>query len=551
MDTEQELIGREHTEREHTGQEYTEQKHKLKKEKPLKRTRKRRKKRIRTADRKHAGVQRKSRARAKSRKPAKVQADDRVRVKSGKAVRKQTDDRVRNRDEERARIREARRRKVMIERIAIVAMLVLVAVVGIGLFAIFHTPSFRVSRKMSEGEKYTQEGDYENAQTSYEEVLQIDPTIVEAYRYLAENYLDQDNSTGAKEVLYTGWEQTQDGGLLRYYCTVLLNEVVEDLNADICTFEQVDKCIQVLEINVPDVDELRSKSVEILRICRERLFEEETEYNKAKELEGTLYFINTMFYDENTETDTCQYTEYEGLVRRLLEVCKKEPISVLKDLTVSYTALDAGELWLSNAHIGNYRNLLGDVSSLTSDSEIEELCSCLDQAIAAREYFAPMFTAFEGESFEQARDFIVGEDYQRLRDAFINGSSGYWRGSASIPVNQDNLILYSGSNGVGYEFPDYDDYEGTSGIIMVSGARELDDGVQRTTISYLPAEESADGEYKRTEYIIIYWYSNVGSRGRTNPKMNYRFEKRVVTEAGNSIYGISDWGGEYEQEFEN
>lgn len=270
-----------------------------------------------------------------------------------------------------------------------------------------------------------------------------------------------------------------------------------------------------------------------------------------KETEEDPYFINTMFYDENTEADSCRYTEYEGLVRRLIKVCEKEPSNILKNLTASYAVFFAGELWLSDAHINEYRNLLGDVSELTSDLNIGELCSCLEQAMAAQEYFAPMFMAFEGESFEPARDFIVGEDYQRLRDAFINGDSGYWRGSASIPVNQDNLILYNDSRGVGYEFPDYNDYEGTSGIIMVSGARELDDGVQRTTISYQPAEESADGTYKRTEYIIIYWYSNVGSKGRTNPKMNYRFEKRVITEEGNSIYGISDWGGEYEQEFED
>lgn len=518
-----------------TEQKHTKQKEISKKVKTSKHIRKRKKTRIRKTGRKHAGAQREGRVKAKGRKQ----------------VRLQNDDRVRNRDEERARRRESRRRKVMIERIAIVAALVLIVVVGIGLFAIFHTSSFRISRKMSEGEKYTQEGDYEKAKTSYEEVLQIDPTTVEAYRYLAENNLDQNNSTGAKEVLYTGWEETQDGSLLRYYCTVLLNEVVEDLNADICTFEQADKCIQILEINAPDVDELKSKSIEILEICRERLFEEETEFNIIKKSKDAPYFINTMFYDENTKTDTCQYTEYEGLVRRLIEVCEKEPSSELKDLTVSYAALGVEELWLSDAHIGNYRTLLGDIYKLTSDSEIEELCSCLDQAMASREYFAPMFMAFEGESFEQARDFIVSEDYQRLRDAFINGQSGYWTGSASIPVNQDNLILYGGSNGVGYEFPDYDDYEGTSGIIMVSGTRELDDGVQRTTISYLPAEESGDGEYKRTEYIIIYWYSNVGSKGRTNPKMNYRFEKRVVTEAGNSIYGISDWGGEHEQEFED
>lgn len=545
MDTEREQTGQEQAEREQTGQEqtgqeqtgqeYTERKHKLKKAKPVKRARKRRKKRIRTAAGKHAGVKRKDRIRTKGRKPARTKNDGRVR----------------NRDEERARIREARRKKVMIERIALVGVLVLIVVVGIGLFAIFHTSSFRISRKMSEGEKYTQEGDYEKAQASYEEVLQIDPTMVEAYRYLAENNLNQNNNTGAKEVLYRGWEQTQDGSLLRYYCTVLLNEVVEDLNADICTFEQVDKCIQVLEINVPDVDELRSKSVEILGICHERLFEEETEYNMAKKSEDEPYFINTMFFDENRGADTCQYGEYERLVRRLIGVYQMEPTSVFKDLAASYAILGTGELWLSDVHINDYRNLLGDVFSLTSDSKIGELCSCLDQAMATREYFAPMFTAFEEESFEQARDFIVEADYQRLRDAFINGNTGYWIGSASIPVNRDNLILYSGSNGIGYEFPDYDDYEGTRGIIMVSGTRELDDGVQRTTISYLPAEESADGEYKRTEYIIIYWYSNVGSRGRTNPRMNYRFEKRVVTEAGNRIYGISDWGGEYEQEFEN
>ena len=52
------------------------------------------------------------------------------------------------------------------------------------------------------------------AQASYEEALQIDPTTVEAYHCLAQNNLNQNDSGAAKEILFTGWETTQDEGLL-------------------------------------------------------------------------------------------------------------------------------------------------------------------------------------------------------------------------------------------------------------------------------------------------------------------------------------------------
>ena len=133
------------------------------------------------------------------------------------------EEKIRRREEEREKRRRIRKRQVMIEKIAIVSVLVLL-ICGGGFAIIWNLSSFRLSRKLSAGDKYTESGEYVMAQASYEEALEIDPTTVEAYRCLAQNNLEQNDSTAAKEILYTGWETTQDEGLLYYYCTVILNE---------------------------------------------------------------------------------------------------------------------------------------------------------------------------------------------------------------------------------------------------------------------------------------------------------------------------------------
>ncbi len=72
----------------------------------------------------------------------------------------------------------------------------------------------------------------------------------------------------------------------------------------------------------------------------------------------------------------------------------------------------------------------------------------------------------------------------------------------------------------------------------------MDDGVQRTTISYEPAGKNGE-YYPHMEYVISYEYSNVLENG-TDVKMNYRFITITTTEEGTETEAVGDWGGENE-----
>lgn len=440
------------------------------------------------------------------------------------------EERFRRREEERERKREIRRRKVRRQKIAIA--------VGMGLFVIgllagilFGLPVLRVSLKMSDGDKYTKSGDYAMAQSSYEEVLQMEPTTVKAYWCLAQNDLEQNDLTAAKEILYTGWETTQDESLFQYYCTVSLNEAVAELNEQICDMGTVEKIIRVLEMNPANED-----AFSLLDTCYKRLFTGTEDKNTCM-----------LFYDEAGQTESCQYEAYEKNIRRLAAIYKEQPSEALQERLVKYLQFDMDTMQMSSTHVESYRNLLAEVNQFLEDEDVTELMACLDEAIETKQYFAAMFAEFEQGNFESAKDFILTEEYQTLRDSFINEESGYWQGSNFIPVNQDNLVIHKQESGYQFSFLDYNEYQNTRGVITVWGNVQTDDGVQRTSISYEPASENGE-YYPHTEYVIIYCYTNVGKATEHMPQMNFHFETKTTTEDGMTTEAVFDWGGEHEWE---
>lgn len=440
-------------------------------------------------------------------------------------------ERNKRKDEERVRRREIRRRKVMIQKITIAAVLVLL-VCGVGGGILLNQASFRLSRKLSAGDKYTAGGDYEAAQTAYEEALQIDPTTVEAYRCLAQNNQEQNDNNAAKEILYTGWETTQDESLLHYYCTLVLNEAVTEINEKNCSLESVNKCIHVLQEEPENRD-----AVELLYTCYDRLFTGSGEENASES-----------FMDVGRSADTCQYGAYEQVVRSLLALYEESHSDAVKGVLAKYAVIDYEYVYLSMPHLESYHTLLEDVGAVVSDTPVTELAACLARAIEVESDFADIFTAFEQGRYESAREFIVGDMYQQLQDSFINKESGYWEGADSIPINKEQMVIHRTENGFTFFWPGYEDYENPQGVITVWGSRHLDDGVQRTTISYEPAG-TADSYYPHTEYVITYEYSNVLKNG-TSVQMNYRFTTQVTTEEGMTKNAIGDWGGEHEWEIE-
>ncbi len=437
--------------------------------------------------------------------------------------------RMKKREEERALRRELRRKKVRRQRIAILSVcgVVLIACAAVLLFAL---PGIRVSRKLSAGDKYTLNQEYDMAQTAYEEALAIDSTVVKAYRCMAENDLAQDDSTAAKEILFTGWETTQDESLLKYYCTVLLNEAIEELNNQTCDMGTVEKCVQVLEKS-PTTQDIYT----VLDTCYERLFVAENQE------------ACTLFLEMNMDEEAKVYTAYEQNMRRMLAVYKANPSAKLEQYLLKYLLLDIEEVQFCSKSAQSYYELLKETAQTVQNEKITQTIAALEDAMEKQQFFAAMFDEFAMGNFESAKDFILTEEYQKLRDDFIGGTQKYWAGNHFMPINQENIVLHHNENGCQYSFLDYAEYEKSLGVITVWGNEQMDDGVQRTTISYEPMSENGE-YYPHIEYTISYGYTNVGKAGQHMPQMNFHFETRKSTEEGTELYIIGDWGGEHEWE---
>lgn len=437
------------------------------------------------------------------------------------------------RDAERIRRREARKRKVRRQKIAMATSGVVIVAAAATLVVLF-MPSMRLSREMSKAEKYTKEQDYVSAQQAYESALEIDVKQVKAYRNIAENDMAQNKVEEAKQILFEGWENTQDESLLNYYCTVILNEAVAEINDKTVTLDTVDKCVQVIEQNAANADALS-----LLQTCYDRLFALNEENEKDAHFD--------IFYDENIEVENCQYDAYEQLLRRMLAVYQANPSEELKNLLVEYALIDDASIRITMTHVNSYITMLSDINQAIANDEITEVSACLTDAMAVQDYFAEAFTQFAAGNFEYARDLIVEDTYQQYRDNFINETAGNWLGHIYIPVNQEQLVLTKEDGVWYYSFLADEDYVNTKGVITIWGTKQEDDGVQRSVISY---EAANDGAYPHTEYTVQYLYSNVKINGQYVPQMNYRFDTKVTTEEGNTTVAIGDWGGEHEFEID-
>lgn len=441
------------------------------------------------------------------------------------------ENRMRRRDETRAFRREQRRKKVRRQKIAMAAGAGVIVVAAACLY-VFCTPSMRLSRSLAKGGRYTEQSDYANAQDAYEKALTIDTGSVEAYRGMADNYVAQGNIQEAKQILYTGWEKTQDEGLLHYYCVELYNEAVHEINAGDCTFATVDKCLQVLEREPDNPD-----APGLLGTCYERLF-------GASEEEA----VCSLFFDADVTQDTCSYAEYEALVRRLLALYQANPSDTLGTVLKQYAVIDMPYVQISLPHLEAYRILLTEVNSAVNDVGITETMACLARAKEVSDYFASAFEEFGAENYAYARDLVSQESYQQIRDSFIEENSGYWEGSIYIPVSREQLVLHREDGHVRFSFLDGEQYDNHEGIIKVWGTKQEDDGVQRSVISYEPPAGDTPGSH--TEYTVQYLYSNVKIGGQYVPQMNYRFDTKVTTEEGITTNAIGDWGGEHEWEID-
>lgn len=432
----------------------------------------------------------------------------------------------------RERRKKHRKRVVMAERAAI-AIFLLIVVAG-GALAVWHfLPKVKIAQRLEAAGTYAQEEDYEEAIASCEEALKIDSQSVEAYKAMAGIYLTQEDWKSAEQVLYRGWETTQNEGLLQEYCVHLLNDAVSDINGQNCTLQTLEKCVTVMETNLANKDVIPLEALEegykLFAVCYRHLF-------KAEE--------RAMFCGEENE-GVCAFDMYLDLMNRMLTLYDANPTDALKAEIIRFAVPDNEQLLLEVRHLADYRNLLARVAESGDDGAVTQLAACLEKAAWVQDTFAQAFDIFESGQFEPIKEFMQSDTYVGIRDQFIQGTMEYWEGKTYIPISREKIKLTQVNGQWRFSFADFDENPETDGVIKVWGVKQEDDGVQRICISYEPA--SADGEYyPHTTYEFVYLYSNVKIGGKYVPQMNYRFETREATPEGTTSQLIGDWGGEHE-----
>lgn len=420
--------------------------------------------------------------------------------------------------------RRKRRQKIVLIERTVVALLIVVILVG-GTTLVWNLlPGIKVARRLEAADAYMETMSYDEAIASCEEALQIDSKSIKAYRAMAGVYLTKEDRESAEQILYKGWESTQDEGLLQEYCVHLLNDAVEDINGQNCTFSTLDKCVTVLEEDVNNAD-----AYTLLDACYEHLFmAEETE----------------IFCNADESGEPC-FGSYLSVMNRLISLYSRSPKEELKTEIVKFIIPQSGIVWINNSSLNEYLNLIADVTSLGDESALVSFKNCLEKAVWAQNIFEPAFSIFESGEFEPVKEFMQSEAYISIRDQFMDGTMEYWSGKTYIPVSREKIKLMNENGNWSFSFADFDECPETKGVIKIWGAKQEDAGVQRLCISYEPASQNGE-YYPHTTYEFVYLYSNVKIAGEYVPQMNYRFETRIATPEGTTSDLIGDWGGEYE-----
>ena len=422
---------------------------------------------------------------------------------------------------------EKRKIIVMLQKIGIV--IGVVAVVGGGIYGYNQIPSVRVDKCISQAKEFEEVQDYENAIASYEEALEIESTTVKTYQYMANLYIDMDDLKSAEEILYRGMEETHDTQIQESYHTVMLNESVLEVNEASCSFITVDRCLDILA-----VDNEKNSAYDLLHTCYERLV-------------GTVDETGMNVVLASTE-EGLGFESYKAVVEKMVSLYEKDQKEEMKELLLKYVGIQAENLVVPMEYFDAYMELVANVDAVASNDGLEDLKACLTKTVEIHELFAPILAEFEAENYKVARDFIVSDEYVAIRDAFINGTMEYWHGKTYIPVSNIGVKLHFMDEKWKFSFVDEEEKAAEHGYIKVWGFKWLDNGHQRTAITYVPVSETKE-YYPMTEYAMMYWWStpiNMELTENTFARMNFRFEENIYTEEGKTTKAINDWGGKYQ-----
>ena len=432
------------------------------------------------------------------------------------------------RDIRRKKRRRKKKNAVLLKKIGIFAGILGIAAGG--LYGYNQLPSVKVNKFLNIAQEYEEAEDYTNALASYEEALKIEAGTVKAYHYMANLYLDMEDYRAAEEILYKGLSQTQDEQIYESYLTVKYNESVNEINAADCSFGTVERLLEILE-----KDKEKNSVYELLGTCRRRLSELVDEKG-----------INQIML---TQEEGFGFAHYQSIIEKMLVLYEKDGKEEMKQQLVDYLMLPAENLAFTVEDFSVYQTLVSRAESVTGSGELISLQNCLNKYLEINALFSPLLEEFAAGNFEAARDFLVSDEYVAIRDSFIAESMEYWRGQTYIPFSSIGVYLHHTTEGNWeFSFMDEEREAAKRGYIKIWGFKWLDNGYQRTAITYVPVSQNEE-YYPMTEYCMMYWWStpvNMELTEATYARMNFRFEENIYTQEGKTTKAINDWGGKYE-----
>ena len=439
------------------------------------------------------------------------------------------------------RPRRRKRRRYDMKKIAALCAAAVGLVVG-GCVVYNHLPFVKVNKAIAAGDKYTEDADYAAAIDSYSEAIKIDKHSVTAYSNMAGAFLSIDDSESAKKILYDGWRNTENTGLLENYHTVILNEAVDSMNTRNADMDTVLSIESVLKD-----DNTNKDAVELLDAAYSRVFDDSYSYNA-----DALFRSDASTYSAEGGSDTFTFAGYEAFEKELLAVYAANPTDELKNVILEYATPGVSSFTMNYSDVESYVSLIGEIEAqVGTDENLESFKECLTNAQEVQGIFADIFTQLDVGNVDELRSFVVSDEYLALRDIFLHNEYTPQENTTYVPVSREAIILNNNEGKWSYRFLDFEENPETAGVITLWANFFEDDGVQRDAISYEPG--AINGQlYPHTKYDVTYLKSYITKGGSTRvAKMNYRLETTITNENGDTINSIiGDWGGENEWEMD-
>ena len=427
-----------------------------------------------------------------------------------------------------------RRTRFDVRKIGIIAAAVVV--LGAGGYTVYsHLPFVKVNKAIAAGDKYTEDADYEAAIDSYETAISIDKHSVTAYSNMAGAYLSIDDSESAKKILYDGWQNTENEGLLDNYHAVILNEAVDAMNTNKADLNTVLSIVSVLSDDNSSTD-----AIELLDSAYSRVFSDAYSYDV-----DALFRSDSATYSAENGTATFSFGEYEAFVKELMGIYESAPSDELKEVILKYATPGDISFTLNCSDIEAYKELLGSIESkVGSNDSLASMKACLENSIEVQGIFADIFTQLDVGNVDELRDFVVSDEYINLRNIFLNKEETPQENTTYVAISREAVILNNTDGKWSYRFLNFEENPTTAGVITLWANFFEDDGIQRNAISYEPASVE-DNYYPHTKYSVTYLYSYITSGNSTKvAKMNYRLSTLITSQDGEETETIvGDWGG--------